>query len=244
MIDHTEPLGCCWQGRGAACLRAIAALALALAVLLSSAPAARATSASELPAIKAGSAPWVVDSAEVLSRSTEASLSRQLSQLAEVTGSEVRFVTLRRLDYDATIDSFADQLFAMWFPTPAAQARQVLLVLDTLTNSSAIRQGPEVPAALTEAIATSIAQETLLFPIRQDGKYNQAFLEAGDRLVAVLSGRPDPGAPQVAAPDIAATFASAEETNSKQAGLWVIGLLVAATIIPMATYFAYVGFGN
>lgn len=224
--------------------RAIAALAIALAVALSSAPAARATGVSELPAVRAGAAPWVVDSADVLSRSTEASLNRQLSQLAEETGSEVRLVAVRRLDYGMTIDSFADQLFATWFPTPAAQARQVLLVLDTLTNSSAIRQGSEVPAALTAAIATSVAEETLLFPIRQDGKYNQAFLAASDRLAAVLSGRPDPGAPQVAELNIEATFTPAEETDSKSAGLWVIGLLVVATIVPMATYFAYVGFGN
>lgn len=224
--------------------RAIAALAIAIALALSCAPAARATGVSELPAVSPGSAPWVVDSADTLSRSTEGSLSRQLSQLAEETGSEVRLVTLRRLDYGATIDGFADQLFAAWFPTPEAQAQQVLLVLDTLTNSSAIRQGPEVPAALTEAIATSIAQETLLVPIRQAGKYNQALLDASDRLTAVLSGRPDPGAPQMAELNIEATFTPAEETDSKSAGLWVIGLLVAATVVPMVTYFAYVGFGN
>ncbi len=225
--------------------QAIAAIALAIVLTLSHMPSAQAaTAAGDLPVLSAGDATWVVDEAQVLSRSTEGSLSRQLSELADATDSEVRLVTVRRLAYDDTIDSFAARLFERWFPTPDAQANQVLLVLDTLTNDSAIRTGEAVAANLTEAIADSVAQETLMFPIRQDGKYNQAFLDASDRLATVLAGQPDPGAPEVAKINIDATFASAEETDSKSAGLWVIVLLVVATVIPMATYFAYVGFGN
>ncbi|NJL00165.1 MAG: YgcG family protein [Spirulinaceae cyanobacterium RM2_2_10] len=225
-----------WQG--------IVAGAIAILLALGLAAPAWATSASELPALNADEATQVVDNADVLSRSTEGRLNRQLSQLAEDTGTEVRLVAIRRLDYGETIDSFADQLFSRWFPTPEASAPQVLLVLDTLTNSSAIRTGEAIPAALTAEIATSVAQDTLLYPIREDGKYNQAFLDASDRLAIVLSGQPDPGAPKIASLDIEATFTTAEETNSKSAGIWVIVLLVVATVVPMATYFAYVGFGD
>jgi uncharacterized protein len=38
------------------------------------------------------------------------------------------------------------------------------------------------------------------------------------------------------------TFAKAEETDSKSATIIVVALLVAATVIPMATYFLYQAF--
>jgi uncharacterized protein len=94
---------------------------------------------------------------------------------------------------------------------------------------------------MSDAIANSVANETVVAPLRQGEKYNQAFLDARDRLVAVLSGKPDPGAPQLAE-NIAVerTFKSAEETDTNNATVWVVGLLLAATIIPMVTYYLYV----
>jgi uncharacterized protein len=81
-------------------------------------------------------------------------------------------------------------------------------------------------------------------PLKDGAKYNQALLSASRRLVAVLSGETDPGPPQVQAINIESTFASAEETDDKSATIWVIVLLFFATVIPMATYFWYSGFGR
>jgi len=72
-----------------------------------------------------------------------------------------------------------------------------------------------------------------LVPLRKGDKYNQAFLDASDRLVALLSGKPDPGPPQIAETvKTEGTFKKAEETDAGNATIWVIGLLLAATIIP------------
>ena len=38
-----------------------------------------------------------------------------------------------------TIESFTDQLFEKWFPDADVQSNQTLLVLDSVTNNSAIR---------------------------------------------------------------------------------------------------------
>ncbi|MBV8885815.1 MAG: TPM domain-containing protein, partial [Chroococcidiopsidaceae cyanobacterium CP_BM_RX_35] len=131
-------------------------------------------------------------------------------------------------------------LFKKWFPTPTAQANQTLLVIDTLTNGSAIRSGDAVRPLLTEDIANSVIAETLLAPLRAGDKYNQALLDASNRLVAVLSSQPDPGPPQIAETiKTEGTFKSSEETEASNATIWVIGLLVAATVIPMATYYLY-----
>jgi uncharacterized protein len=201
---------------------------------------ANATGVYQMPKLSAGERTWVIDQAEVLSRINESEISKKLENLASQTGNEVRIVTFRRLDYGETAESFANKLFEKWFPTPEVQANQTLLVIDTLSSGTAIRTG-DTKSLLTDNIAKSVVAETVLAPLRSGEKYNQAFLDASDRLVAVLSGKPDPGPPQIAERvSVEGTFKKAEETDTGSATIWVIGLLLAATIIPMATYYLYV----
>ncbi|MBD1868914.1 TPM domain-containing protein [Cyanobacteria bacterium FACHB-471] len=217
----------------------LAAVGLIFVAQVSAAPA-YATSVYSMPSLATGDSTWVVDEAEILSRLNEGRISGELEKLAQSTGNEVRFVTVHRLDYGETIQSFTDQLFEQWFPTPEAQANQTLLVLDNVTNNVAIRTGDRVKATLNDEIAQSVAQETVMVPLRQDNKYNQAFLDASDRLVAVLSGQPDPGPPVVDNTVLVeGTFATPEDTEKSNATVWVVGFLVAATVIPMATYYLY-----
>jgi uncharacterized protein len=215
--------------------------AIALATLVAVAPAA-ATGVYQMPILHAGDRTWTIDDAEVLSRLTEGNLSKALGALQKDTGNEVRLVTIRRLDYGETIDSFTEKLFEKWFPTPEEEAHQTLLVVDTLTNNSAIRTGDDLKSLLTAEIAESVAQETLQVPLREGDKYNQALTDVSDRLIAVLSGQPDPGPPIVdTSLNIERTFATAEETDTGNATMVVIVLLVLATVIPMATYYFYQG---
>ena len=197
-----------------------------------------ATGVYQIPNLTANS--WVLDQGEIISRISEGKISNAFEDLAKKTGNEVRFVTIRRLDYGETPESFTQALFEKWFPTPAEQANQILLVLDTVTNGTAILTGESVKSLLTDAIAESVVTETLAIPLRDGNKYNQAFIDASDRLVTVLSGEPDPGPPQVMETvQVESTFTKAEDTDQGNATAWVVGLLIAATIIPMATYFVY-----
>ena len=83
------------------------------------------------------------------------------------------------------------------------------------------------------------------YNIRKGNKYNQAFNEAGDRLVAVLSGQEDPGPPVIEDEiQTEGTFTSAEDTDDGSATVWVIGFLIVATVVPMVTYYWYVGIGG
>jgi uncharacterized protein len=223
-------------------------LPLSLAVLASMAypNPALATGVYEIPGLSSlATDSWVLDRSEVLSRLSEGEINTKLETLAQNTGKEVRFITIHRLDYGETIATFTQELFTKWFPTPEAQANQILLALDTVTNTTAIATGAEIKALMSKDIADSVAQETVIIPIQNGNKYNQAFLNASDRLVAVLSGEPDPGVTVVAETIKAeSTFKSAEETDTKGSTIWVIALLIAATVIPMATYFFYQGFSN
>ncbi|MBD2772216.1 photosystem II repair protein Psb32 [Iningainema tapete] len=199
-----------------------------------------ATGADQMPNIASGSSTWVIDQADVISRANEGTISTTFENLAKQTGNEVRIITVRRLDYGETPESFTKALFEKWFPTKEAQANQTILMIDTVTNGTAIITGDKVKTVLPEEIAQSVANETVLVPLRKDNKYNQAFLDASDRLSKVLSGEPDPGPPQIVENvQVEGTFKKAEETDKGNATAWVIGLLIAATVIPMATYYIY-----
>ena len=225
-----------WQQWVRGGLQAVAAIAIAFFV---AATPASATGIYDLPFVSAGDSTQIVDDAEVLSRVTQRRIKGAIEEVRD--RAEIRFVTIRRLDYGETIDSFTNALFEAWYPTPETQVNQVLLALDTVTNSSAIRVGEGVDPALTQDIADSVAQETVLIPLRNGDKYNQAFIAAGDRLVAVLSGEPDPGPPAIVDNiQVEGTFATAEETEATKSDstTLVIFLLIAATVIPMVTYYA------
>ncbi|MEH1779992.1 MAG: TPM domain-containing protein [Nostoc sp.] len=210
-----------------------------LAASLFATPAS-ATGVYQIPSLTAGNNTWVLDQGEVISRLNEGKISSAFEDLAKQTNKEVRIVTVRRLDYGETPESFTKELFEKWFPTKEAQGNQTLLVIDTVTNGTAILTGDEVKPLLTDAIAESVATETVSVPLRNGNKYNQAFLDASDRLVAVLSGKADPGPPKITDNvPVGGTFKKAEETDQGNATAWVVGLLIAATVIPMATYYIY-----
>ncbi|HEY9726082.1 MAG TPA: TPM domain-containing protein [Chroococcales cyanobacterium] len=222
-------------------------LQLLFAVVMSGliAAPAHAIGVYQMPNIRAGEPTWVIDKAEVLSRLNEGRLSNTLDDLAKKTGKEVRLVTIHRLDYGETTESFTNALFEKWFSTPQSQANQALIVIDTLTNNAAIRTGEAVKSLLNDDIAKSVVSETMFVPIRDGNKYNQAFLDANARIVAVLSGQPDPGPPDLTQNvQVASTFKSAEETDTKNSTIWVVVILVVATVVPMATYFFYQSFSG
>ncbi|WP_017662221.1 photosystem II repair protein Psb32 [Baaleninema simplex] len=220
------------RGMGLAILAAIAVFAIATP--------ASATGVYDMPFLSPGDPTWVIDDGNAISRINESQLSKAFDKLRQDTETEVRAVTIRHLDYGETIESFTNALFEKWFPTPEAQANQVLLALDVVTNNAAIRVGEAAAETLNPEIAESVAQETLLYPLIEGDKYNEAFLDAKDRLVAVLSGEPDPGAPDLNnTVRVEGTFATAEETEAQKSNSTtvVVVLLIAATVIPMVTYF-------
>ncbi|AFY55589.1 beta-propeller domain-containing protein, methanol dehydrogenase [Rivularia sp. PCC 7116] len=186
---------------------------------------------------------WIVDEADLISRFNEGKIISAFDELAKQTGNEVRIVTIRRLDYGETPESFTKALFEKWFPSKEAQANQTLLMIDSVTNGTAIITGDKVKSIMPDDIAQSVASETVQVPLRNGNKYNQAILDAKERLVAVLSGEPDPGPPEVTNEiQVEGTFTKAEDTDQGNATAWVVGLLIAATVIPMATYYIYLVF--
>ncbi|MBV6622306.1 MAG: TPM domain-containing protein [Rivularia sp. (in: Bacteria)] len=227
------------------CKKYIAKMILSLAMIVF------VSSVFSIPALATGvynipnltSDTWIVDEADLISRFNEGKISSAFDELAKQTGNEVRIVTIRRLDYGETPESFTKALFEKWFPSEEAQANQTLLMIDSVTNGTAIVTGDKVKSIMPDDIAESVASETVQVPLRNGNKYNQAILDAQERLVAVLSGQPDPGPPEVTNEvQVEGTFTKAEDTDQGNATAWVVGLLIAATVIPMATYYIYLVF--
>ena len=243
MIRHSQQLS--WSPLQATFKGGIA-IAIALLVCCTSALPALATGVYQMPSFVDDSV-WVIDEASQITRVTEGKLTKELRQLASATGDAVRFVTIHRLDYGETPQSFADQLFEKWFPSPEAQVGQAVIVLDDVTNGAGIHVGPGTDERITTDIATSIVEETMKVPLLQGNQYSKSLLDATTRLTAVLSGEPDPGPPVMeTAINVDGTFATAAETeaNRSNSTTIVIVLLVLATIIPMATWWWYQSMGG
>lgn len=219
----------------------VRAIALAAIVLFASASPALATGVYDMPFLSGGDDTWVLDEGNAISRINEIRIGNAFEELRDDTGIEVRFVTIRHIDYGETIQTFTDGLFEKWFPNEDTAANQVLIALDVVTNNSGIHVGENAQEKLPPDIAESVAQESLIYPLIDGDKYNEAFNGVKDRLIAVISGEPDPGAPELKNDiSVEGTFATKEETEAKKSDStkFVIVLLIGATVIPMVTYFA------
>lgn len=212
-----------------------------LLILLFLTDSVEATSIYDFPSTLNFDQDAVIDQANVLSPITESQIKDKLKNLAKETTEEVYFVTIDRVEFVETAQGFAEGLFEQWFSTPQVGSDKIVIVVDTLTETSGIKVGKAGEALLDQVTAQSVANETLLTPVRNGSRYNQAAFDVVDRLTPVLSGLPDPGPPTLEATvSTERTYATAEETEESNATAIVIVLLIVATIVPMATYFAYV----
>lgn len=180
---------------------------------------------------------WVLDDANTISSSTESEVSRELAALAQAKDIQIRFVTVKRIDFGQPVQEFTEALFTKWFPEPVQQANQGLIVVAVEDHRTGIAYGEKVKAVIPESVLQSTVSKNILFPV-QKANYNQALIEGTNRLVAVAEGKPDPGEP-VVVQESAETrnYATAEETDDNTSTIVVVVLLVLATVIPMATYY-------
>lgn len=178
----------------------------------------------------------VSDGADVLSRAAIAELQRRLEVFGDARV-DARVITLRRLDYDLTLQELADQLLERW---QSEANEQLLVLIETGTNNVSIQASSEMLSLLPEELLISTAETTMAYPLRDGGRYRQALIDGIDRLGVVLAGGDDPGPPVVVEPAlIASNIPSVEETANSNAFSWVIVLLVVGTLVPMATWWVF-----
>ncbi len=210
-------------------------IAVALLLLVVAAPAAIAVSPAELGSTRPDER--VLDDADVFSRASRSELEARLDGLVE-DRVDARVITLRRLDYGFSLDSFGEQLIENW--SGAGQEPLLLLLLETQNKRAAIVTDNSLQTQLPPALVKSTARTTMSIPLREGDRYRQASLDGINRLAVVLGGGEDPGPPgeiiRTALPTNVPTQAETEESN---ATTWVIVLLVLGTIIPMLTWWVF-----
>lgn len=200
---------------------------------------AQATGVYDVPYTTPDQPIWLVDQADAISRANSGRLNRELKDLAEKTGKGLHFVTIRRLDYGKTMEEFATKVFAKWYPNAEDGAEDMVIAIDVLTNNVAIASGANLQTDFPAELIKSIAEQTIAYPLRESA-YNQALIDAKTRVGTIFAGKEDPGAPKLADINIESTFTKAEDTKTTSSTIWVVVLLILATVIPMGTYWWYV----
>ena len=195
-----------------------------------------ATGLADLPAELPAS--HVLDDADLLSRAASGELDRRLQEFGG-DRIDARLVTLRRLDYGLSLDDLGSQLIARWQPQEQGLST-LLLLIESQNNSAAVVASADLDGQLPAPLLSSTAISTMGLPLREGARYRQASLDALDRLEVVLNGGEDPGPPQlIERMPLETNIPTREETQSSNALMWVVVLLVVGTLVPMITWWVF-----
>ena len=199
-------------------------------------PAALATGLADFPVQRPSS--HVLDSADVLSRAASGDVNQRLEQFSEL-GVDARLVTLRRLDYGISLETLGEELLQQW-QDEASRDGLLLLLIEGQNNSAAVVASTALLEQLPSTLLSSTAISTMGLPLREGSRYRQASLDALSRLEVELNGGEDPGPPQlVERMPVETNIPTKEETESSNAFLWVVVLLVVGTLVPMITWWVF-----
>ncbi len=214
-------------------LAVLSATALSLWLLV---PTALAVAPVDFPSVRPSDP--VLDGAEVLSRSSRTELNARLQELDQQR-LDARLVTVRRLDYGLTLNSFGEQLLERW-SGPAGEAPLLLMLIEAQNKQATVVADSALSSRLPAELLRSTGRTTMSLPLRDGDRYRQASLDGIERLDVVLNGGEDPGPPvEVERTTLPTNIPTKEETEESNAFTWVIVLLVVGTIVPMATWWVF-----
>ncbi len=201
-------------------------------------PGAFAITTEDLPVARPEG--HVVDSADVLSRVSRSQIEGRLVELGNER-LDARLITLRKLDYGVSLSSFGSSLIDRW-STNAGEKELPLLVMliDAQTKQTVVLADTSLRSTLPDALLQSTGRTTMNKPVVGGERYQQASFDAIARLQVVLDGGEDPGPPIETFSSIKQTnIPSQEQTQSSNATLVVVVLMVVGTIVPMATWWVF-----
>ncbi len=212
-------------------------ITIALSALLTATPTF-ALSTKDFPSERPKS--QVYDYSEVLSRATNSEIKKKLIELGD-DRIDARLITLRGLDYGVNINSFGSDLIDQWNDENDPSSLPLLLLfIDTQTNQTLVQVDPVLTTQLPESFLKSIAKTTMSKPLREGQRYRQASIDGINRISVVLNGGEDPGPPAVTNVSLDySNVPSRSDTESSNGAIWVIGLLIIGTIVPMATWWLF-----
>eukprot|EP00189_Rhodosorus_marinus_P009218 CAMPEP_0184753178 /NCGR_PEP_ID=MMETSP0315-20130426/43967_1 /TAXON_ID=101924 /ORGANISM="Rhodosorus marinus, Strain UTEX LB 2760" /LENGTH=273 /DNA_ID=CAMNT_0027232547 /DNA_START=562 /DNA_END=1383 /DNA_ORIENTATION=+ len=211
--------------------KSTAALAIAAALALGGSHSAIADVPDSIPNT------FFLDDAGVVQKANGGYVEKALKKLEENTGFKVHFVITRYLPSLQDPTEYAEEVFQQW----KCGANDVVIVAGSKIAKAGVYAGSDAGKLLSTEIAASIGSETFPFKAREEA-FSLAANDVSNRVVAVLSGKEDPGAPKVVRESGDGTFKTKDETEKgkKKYTTVVVALLVASFVIPMVQYYWYV----
>merc|ERR1719379_1108307 len=183
---------------------------------------------------------YYIDDASVLSRTTRDEINGKLSDLETNYGYKLVLVTTRKLEFDPDGFAFSEKIFNKWHKSDGGNKSGVLLLV-TSGKDGALVGGNSLLKALGDDLIDSIIGDNIPYYTEEE-KYNEAALSSVNRIVTVLNGKNDPGAPQRVSGARTRTYKTREETERTKpvTATIVLTLLVIAFVVPMLQYYGYV----
>jgi len=117
-----------------------------------------------------------------------------------------------------------------------------ILLVVTASKDGALVGGDSLTEKIGDDLIDSVVADNI--PVfTEEEKFNEAVLSSVERIVNVLTGKNDPGAPQRSKVIRKRTYKTKEETDRVKpvTGAIVITLLVIAFVVPMLQFYGYVG---
>jgi len=209
-----------------------AAVLLAGALSLSSATPAFA----DVPT-SAAPASYLFDDAEVIQKGSGELFAKAMGAVETNTGLKVRFVMAKSLPYNETPDEYAAELYSAW----NLGKDEVLFVASPKLARAGVAIGSNASKVLSYEIAESICNETYTLKAGTES-YGAAVLDVSNRLIPVLNGDTDPGAPDLSAKEIVQNYKTKNETSKDRSKyiIVVVVVLLVSFIAPMLQTYWYI----
>merc|ERR1719379_1322468 len=175
---------------------------------------------------------YYIDDASVLSRTTRDEINGRLSDLETNYGYKLVLVTTRKLEFDPDGFAFSEKIFNKWHKSDGGN-KSGLLLLVTADKDGALVGGNSLLTALGDDLIDSVIGDNIPYYTEEE-KSNEAALSSVNRIVTVLNGKNDPGAPQRTSGSRTRTYKTREETDRVKpvTGTIVLTLLVIAFVVP------------
>jgi uncharacterized protein len=131
---------------------------------------ALAISASGLP--PAAPKERIIDTADVLSRAAIGELSKTLESFS-AERVDAHLITVNRLDYGLSLPQFCNKVLERWSES-GSEPNQVLFLIDSQTNSTAVVTSPGLVTQLDTSLLRSTARTTMALPIRDGSRASRS----------------------------------------------------------------------
>merc|ERR1711998_153134 len=185
-------------------------------------------------------ATFSIDDAAVPSRTTRKEIDDKLSNLQTGLGYKLTLITTRKLEFDPDAFTFSDKVFNKWHKSDGGDKSGLLLMV-TSNKDGALVGGNSLLTALGDELIDSIIGDNIPYYTEEE-RYNEAVTSSITRIVDVLNGKNDPGAPVRNSNSKTRTYKTREETERVKpvTGTIVLTLLAIAFVVPMLQFYGYV----